>query len=551
MNRLKLAIASVALSLLCAGAALPAAQESSPRPVYPLYAIASNTPREPTAADLRVLARNFVLVQARFSPEAIRQLHKINPDFKVVHYYNSTYTSSADHVPIAEGRFRRALLMFRVATLGSNIDTTAKQFSLRRLQPNRPVSLRASTIAGRLSSGDPRRPSTKYYVTWIRIGDELMRIERFDRATGRITVTRGFDGSTATAHAAGDPVFSPVYLGSTNDAGAWPGGPGRYLRYAFDPANPAGTNWRLEQMIQDFQHGYDGFWLDICSASPFNLADSDGRHVVPWDFRTGRPYDKRAYLDGQQIKVHTIQTAIHQRFGHWPVVVANNMRATTFEPADGGQKLMLLATPIKPRPLDGYCIENYAGHFAARAAERARRRGPEYNPVSHWQANEVMLMKCAQQRLAAYPMIANAGVKSLLLEGLGPIRDQFEMFAYASYLLAVEKDSPTRLGLPVYYQENGRRFARLHPRYTWPIGAPAETIAPEKLDTYRVPGHLSYRRRFSNGIVLVNPEEKDDMAITLERDYYDPETGRKTNRVRLKAHTGKILLRQAAGRPAH
>jgi len=108
------------------------------------------------------------------------------------------------------------------------------------------------------------------------------------------------------------------------------------------------------------------------------------------------------------------------------------MRATTFEPADGGQKLMLLATPIKPRPLDGYCIENYAGHFAARAAERARRRGPEYNPVSHWQANEVMLMKCAQQRLAAYPMIANAGVKSLLLEGLGPIRDQFEMFAYAT-----------------------------------------------------------------------------------------------------------------------
>lgn len=508
---------------------------------YPLYAIVSGY-AEPNREDLKVIAQNFSLAQAGFSPETIRTLHEINPDFKVVLYFNSTYTSKAGDVPRAEKRHRRALSMFPVATLKETIDKEANVFTLLSLKKSKTISLRASSIGGALSSGDLSQPSTQYYVTWIRIGDEWMRIEKFDRETGRIEVTRGFDRSKPASHTKGDPVFSPVYLGSVNDTGAWPGGPGENLRYAFDPANPAGTQWHLPNMAKAIENGFDGFWLDICSSSPFNMCDSDGQGVKPWDFRTGKVYDSDAYCEGQQIKVHTIQNAIREKFGRWPVMVANNMRARAFEPGSGGQKLMLLPTDLKPRPLDGYCMENFAGNFAARAANREGKVGPGYHSVKEWIENVKLVMFCAQNSLAAYPMIANAGSKSKMLEGLGKVRDRFESFAWASYLLGVEKGSPTRLGIPAFYQKGDRRFARIHPRYSWPIGAPAETVAPEEIDRYKIKNRPTYQRRFTNGLALVNPSGIDDAPIALEGDYIDPETNKKVISVTMKAHTGKILL---------
>jgi hypothetical protein len=513
------------------------------RPVYPLYAIVSGDV-EPTQADIEVLARNFDLGQMSFASETIRAIHKIDPEFKAVRYFNSTYTSSAEHVPLVEKQHRKALAMFVVATLKDGIDETTTVFALEPPKKGAVISLRASTSKGPLSASGPEPTSTKEYVTWIRMDDEFMRIDAFDRSTGQIAVTRGYDGTQTRPHKSGANVFSPVYLGSVNDTGAWPGGPGKYLRYAFDPANPAGTEWRSGEMAETIDRGYDGFWLDICSASPFNMSDSDGRHVTPWDFRTGMPYDKDAYCLGQQIKVNAIQNSVKTRLGTWPTMIANNMKAQTFEPGSGGQRLMLVPTDVKQRPIDGYCIENYAGHFAARAANRTKDGAPEYHALETWRENQIMVMTCAQNGLAAYPMIANAGIKSLMLEGLGPVRDRFESFAYSSYLICIEKGSPTKLGLPAFYQEEGRRFAKVHPRYGWPIGDPAETVAPEDVDKYRVEGHSTYRRRFDNGIVFVNPSEENDDAITLDQPYIDPSTGDKTSTVRMNAHTGKILLKE-------
>ncbi len=512
-------------------------------PVYPLYAIASGSP-ELSEADIEVLAGNFTLVQANLSEDVISKLHKVNPEFKAVRYFNSTYTSGADMVQMAEGEYRQALTMFKVAQLESGVDDHVASFVLKPVSQGKPISLRASTVSGNLSSDASGRPSTKHYVTWIRIGDELMRIDSFDRGTSHIYVTRGFDGTKSEAHDADSPVFSPIYLGSTNDTGAWPGGPGDFLRYAFDPSNSAGVARLMDGMVEAFSDGYDGFWLDICSASPFNMCDSDGQHVTPWDFRTGQLYNKDTYREGQEIKVRTIQDAIHEKYGRWPVMIANNMKARTFELGEGGQKQMLIPNKLKPRPIEGYCIENYAGGFAARASKRKGKVGPDYHDLEKWRDNQMMLMTCAQEGLAAYPMIANAGSKSEMLEGLGAVRDQFETFAYASYLLCIEKDSPTRLGLPALYKENGRRFAKLHPRYTWPIGGPVETVSPAKLDKYKVEGRHSYRRYFINGVVLVNPSDKDDKEIKFDGGgFINPETGKRIKSVQMKAHTGKILLR--------
>lgn len=510
-------------------------------PVYPVYAIVSGSVA-PTRADIDVLAKNFDLAQGSFSTETIDAIHEVNPEFKAVRYFNSTYTAGTDDVRLVESKYRHALTMFVVATLKEDIGRTTTRFRLTPSKKGDIISLRASTTDGALSAAGPSPPNTKKYVTWIRIGDELMRIDIFDRDSGRIEVTRAFDGTQAGTHQSGAKVFSPVYLGSVNETGAWPGGPGAYLRYAFDPANPAGIQWQLHEMIDIFSQGYNGFWLDICSASPFNMSDSDGRHVTPWDFRTGRPYDKNAYCIGQQIKVDAIQTAIFKKFGKWPTMIANNMKARTFEPGKGGQRFMLVPTDVKPRPLDGYCIENYAGGFPARAADRAKYVGPRYHDVDHWRANQMMLMECAQNGLAAYPMIANAGFKSLMLENLGSVRDKFESFAYASYLLCVEKDGSTKLGLPAFYQKNGRRFAKLHPRYTWPIGPPVEIVKPERIDDYKIKGHSTYTRRFRNGLVLVNPADTDDTQIKLDQQYIDPDIKKRITRITMKANSGKILL---------
>ena len=527
----------VCMPLMASGADAP-----SQAPAYPLYAIASGNVN-PTPEDIEILARSFTLVQANFTSPVVQALHRVNPDFKVVKYANSTYTQTPEDAVRAEREYRKSLSMFRAALLSDPMTGESQEFGLRPVEQGNPIPLKASTIGGAVSSDGKEQPSTRRYVTWIRIGDELMRIEAFDAATGRIRVTRGFDGSSAAAHAANDPVFSPIYLGSVNDTGAYPGGPGRSLRYSFDPANPAGAQWCVERAVDFMTNGFDGVWLDICSASPFNMAGADGKRAVPWDFRTGKPYDRDAFREGQEIKIDAIQKAVHEKFGRWPILIANNMKARTFEPGDGGEKLLLAPTKIKPRPLEGYCIEDFVGGFAPRAANRRKDKGPAYHPVDKWRENVIMLMKCAQGKLAAYPMIANAGIKSLMLEDLGVIRDQFEMFAYASYLIGIEKDSPTRLGLPAFYREGERRFARLHPRYTWPIGAPAQTVAPDQIDRYRPEGHVSYVRRFENGVALVNPDDKDDAELRLDAPYKDPETGEEIAAVQIKAHTGRILLR--------
>lgn len=512
-------------------------------PVYPLYAIASGNP-DPTLEDLKVLANGFTLVQGGFSKEAIDTLHRINPDFRAVNYVNSSYTTNPEQVPLVEGEFRDALNMFPAAELADHIDVQDTEFKLKTASGNsyESIALKGSTLKGEVSSGDPDRPSTQFFVTWIQIGDEYMRIEEFDSRTNHIKVTRGFDGTQPQKHARGDIVFSPVYLGSQNLTGAYPGGPGDKLRYAFDPGKQESGKWiaRLAEGIM--KTGFDGIWLDIMSSSAFNLADSEGRKVQAWNFKNNRYYTPEEFRLGQEIKVNVIQRTIHEELGIWPVLVANNMQAKNFEMENGGLRKLLESTSIKPRPLDGYCIEGFAGGFFANMEERMVS-GLEYHTGELWEENVKMLMKCAQQHLSAFPMASKAGSKSLLIEPWGKDRDEFELYAYSSYLLAVETDFATPLGIPVFYQKDGKRYAYLNPQYFWPIGAPKETVSPEHFEDYRKKGQELYLRHFENGIVMVNPTN-EDQTRTLNNTYADPRNGSMVKTITMPPHTGRILLKE-------
>ncbi len=530
----------------------PAAIRSEPvtlleRPAYPLYTICSR-PIKATPEDIAAIAKNFTLMHGKFTREQMEAVRKLNPDFIFLTYINSTYSRAAEEVGPAETGSRRGLAMHLSARSAQRIGPLDTRFKVQPVRESEEkgadgkpgIAIRASTVAGAVSSTDAARPSTQHYVFWIRAGDELMRVEQFDAARGELEVTRGFAGTAPATHEAGSPVFSPIYLGflrhtlTVDDVeqgagkhpGNYPGGPGGHLRYVFDPAQPDGNRSKAELTLECITElGVDGVWMDTFNTGDFNLSDCRGRQVVPWNFRKGEPYDKDEFREGQERKVTAIQNFVKEKTGRYPYLVANNLKTATYYRGTGGMKLLLMPTPLKPRPLEGFCME---GALAL-------------HDEPTWRARMQTLMDSAQTGLAAMPILGGAGAKSMLAEVDTPERDQRERFGYASYLLTVESGGRTRMGTYAFYSREGQRTVKVHPIYFYPIGKPAESRKPGDIDGYRLGGGQVFGRRFTNGLVLVNAAERAT-AVSLESGYLDPDTGTRVSRLEMPAGTGKILL---------
>ena len=515
------------------------------KPQYKLYTVCSNKITA-TENDLRLIANNFEFYHGKFKPEQADAIRSINPAFKCLTYINSTYTRDAADVGIAESRYRDCLSMMLAAQLTESIDANSTHFRValagdgKKGSKKPPViPIRASTIEGEFSSAETAKPSTQFYVFWIRIGNELMRVNQFDPATGAIEVARGFSATFPVAHNAGDNVFSPVYLGyersptskeaaNTSSRGNYPGAHDNQLRYVFDPAYSKGYLFQAEETQKAMQENrVDGVWMDTLNCGTFNLSDCLGRAAAGkvWDFAKNQPYDADDFRLGQERKVAFIQDYIKATLGKYPFLVANNL-TEAYEPGKGGLKLLLMSTEVKPRPLDGYCMEG----------------GLELKNPDKWKKRISMLMDAAQNGLAAAPIWANAGSPSFAeSEPDTPKRDKEERFGYASYLLAVEKDGKTIMGTYAFYQANGNRFVKVNPVYYYPIGYPTETVKPEAFDSYLMKDRPVYRRTFTNGLVLVNPSDKA-CPVTFDKPYLDPDTRRLVTAVTMPAGTGKIML---------
>jgi len=525
------------------------------RPAYPLYTIGSKRV-ELSAEDVRLLAGNFQFYHGKFGAEQEAAIRRLNPAFKSLTYINSTYTRSPEDVGVAEARYRSSLCMLLAGKLDGAIGAEQVRFTVVAAVDRRgraeAIPVRASTVAGDFSSTRPAAPSTKHFVMWVRVGDELMRVDAFDAATGRIDVTRGFSGTKAAAHAGGARVFSPVYLGYNRalrgkagggddaddppiEAGAkdkypgqHPGGPGDHLRYVLDPAVAAGWQWKADQVLEAMGAGADGVWLDTFNCGTFNLCDCLGRKARPWDFARERVYAYDDFRLNQERKVAFIQRFIREKLGRFPFLVANNLGGY-YEVGSGGMKLLLMPTEVKPRPLDGFCMEG--------ALSLHDLRG--------WVERMRVLAGASQAGLAAMPILGGAGAKSALGEADTPSRDRAERFGYASYLLAVEKGGRTMMGTYAFYQAGGKPSVKLHPMYYFPIGDPARTVKPADFEQYRAAGSQVYRRAFTNGVVLVNPSEKGE-DVDVGGAMLDPDTGRVVTAVTMAPGTGKILLNRAA-----
>uniref|UniRef100_A0A7S2XB62 Uncharacterized protein n=1 Tax=Lotharella oceanica TaxID=641309 RepID=A0A7S2XB62_9EUKA len=176
------------------------------------------------------------------------------------------------------------------------------------------------------------------------------------------------------------------------------------------------------------------------------------------------------------------------------------------------------------------------------------------NTRVRWQANVNIIMDAVKRNLHALPIVAQAGCKSVVLEAMSKKdRDSFERFAYASYLLSVEApsgngaNSSVALGLNAFYIDpNGTRYADIHDRYFYPLGAPTQFAPDPDVDFYMQKDGLTYKRTFENGVVLVNPTKHDTTGNDLGGSYVDPESNDPTKvvtSVDLPQKTAVIMLK--------
>lgn len=503
-------------------------------PTFPLYAIASHTHGFSLSdSDCQIIAANFSYMQTTLTTEQLQQLKNVNPDFQVVSYINSGIAAS----DLLERAGRLNASYYLCGELISDMGPSDYKLVMS-LSPH--VSpLRASTTNGNFST-------LHGYVTFIRIRDELMKILRVETSginETSVTVTRSFANTSAQYHSNNSLVFCPVY-----HLNNYPGGNSKSsITYTLDPGQQLAVDMLVNHTLVSVDQGYRGSWFDLFSAGQFNAVDMGGKLVkASWDFRNNQQYTRQGLLQAQKNRLTAIYRQCYAVLGHYPSLLANNVAQSYW--ADDGDAKQLVQKTSSFRPLDGYSLEAFSGYEDA-ANNSSPSCGPNglvlsWQPFDKWLRNVQIVMDAAQSDVAIFPMIASAGCQSIALELVNTtLRNKFESFSYASYLLAVEKPSgATHLGLPAFYQSQGLRYAFVHPRYSWPIGLPTKTVKPEQITDYQPNNHISFVRPFSNGLVVVNPHSQTDNNLSLNGTYHDPTTGKIVTSLTADSKSGYILL---------
>jgi hypothetical protein len=495
-------------------------------------------------SQLKTLAEAFYLIQNWSSKAGSESYMKvINPEIKFLGYMNSTYVpnnpDSWDHVgPEVPETYKHAIAMTPVAWIYSSISENQTTFQVFRAYNNgnkRPITddiaILASTVDGDYSASD--ETGSQHYVFWIRTGEELMKVVNYNKSTGEITVTRGFNNTVPTSHDAGSLVFSPIYIGSQPGSKlAAPGSNDIGLRYALDPQITDGNILRARRAEKIVSASdIDGIWLDIYPPSFFNMADILKREVKPWDFLKDTVYKRDDWRHYQEIKAAYLREYVFQRTGKYPVIVGNNQNPEYYFEGDGGSRLYLMPTEVKPIPLDGMCNE---GIFKRTLSEHWG-----------WKSAMKMFLDAAKYDLAVMPIQGDAGGHAHNGDWPDtPERDRIERYGYATFLLAVEKNLKMMMGTyPFYKNARGEPFFKIHPQYYWYVGDPLETINYDEIDNHLVSGTQVYKREFSNALILVNPGTITE-NVNLGIEYLDPDNGLWKSELELPAASGKIMLKR-------
>jgi hypothetical protein len=540
------------------------------------------------AEQITFLAKNVRMLR-KITPEFHDTVKRLNPHLVATVYIGSTYMKAhGEQWPPAEveRKLKWYLAMTPTAELAHAIDADTRTLTLAPFRRHtnaktakqrnadeialHPSLFAATTEAEHTSDWDR-------YVFWIRVDDELMRVESWDAERWRITVRRGYEGTVATDHAKASVVTTPMMCGKglKGKPGQKPqGGEFKGFIYVMDKRPDCEPIFAVKarHIVEVMREGFDGVEMDVMTASVpmFNMVDALGRKAAPWDFTKKREYSVYDWVTGHERQINYMQNYVKAQLGRWPYIGANGVSLDSFEEGEGTGgycKRLLVPTAIKPRPMDQYNTEK----GLAAVGEQ-------------WPAMFKTLQTCFQQKLSV-----NFQSKLQLVADENEFRRRRD-YTLANFYLAFEPDEEGYLhGGPsvefkffsaywefgiggTYHSERNGLTYKLGLPYPLflPLGKPLDAAEPGNLDAYRYKETQVFTRPYENGLVLVNPTgrgftqnaneasvdiELEDMlspeaglnvgvtyTVKLDREYLDPESGQYVTEVHMPPCTGRMLL---------
>ena len=361
----------------------------------------------------------------------------------------------------------------------------------------------------------------------------------------RITLRRGLDNTKPVQHTAGTNVLSPVFGRIFSPETS------TYITYRHDERSKLRWQSFLRSCISEYLENGSGIWIDILigNLSQYTATGETVPEERIWNIETDTYYDKLTRAKHAENGIRFVQETFYSIYNRYPVIWGNNIMFPHNMQND--RLRMLLQTENKPRPIDGFALENcfaeygYGGHSGKEFS---------YKNYTEWQETIRAIMFLSELKVSARPLIMDGGIDNKKFAELPEWRrHELFLYMYASYLIAVkvEPDNKvyTMLGLcPVVHEEGKKPYIKTDPCFTWNIGKPVETAAPENYTDYNLKGTSVYVRHFENGVVIVNPHDSDTNTIKLakisKKKLVNPETGAQTEKVTLAPKRAVILLYQ-------
>ena len=479
---------------------------------------------------------------------------------------------------LVEDKYHDAVAYYRAGLLSFGIDATTKTFKIRRpvhsddpydnrpdqaMQPSgvdgnpyiqwsaeTPGGLVASTSTDDMSVINANTGHVTKYVTWLRLGNEYMKIVKVvpDDAEvylpngtylyttkypdAVVTVERGHWDSMPQAHAENTTTLAPIY----HAAGCHPKGGGSCLRYAWDPAQP----YVADYLAEAYEPLYDGLWLDCFGVDPHFASNAIGEdmHKFMWNVSGNVRYSHDGYVAAQRMLVERVRAKI-------AIKGATHLYANNVDRWESGPVLLSPGTL-----LDGGAKESFAIRVHDDELCGYGTGDPVLSPNAEvdWMSSMRQVMNLSAAGLPTMPIIGDAGCRSPQLVR-APNREELEDFGYASFLLAAGTRT-SMYGIVPYYFRNatkghtGGYYVEIHPRYFYPIGAPQKNEVA--VEGYRV-APCTFARLFETALVLVNPTAHcSDASVPLNGTWYDPAAGpasQPITTVAMAPGKGRILLR--------
>lgn len=493
---------------------------------YPLYAIEFGVdfPLDETITETLTDHFDAYFGSIEVSSPISAYAKDLRPDFEFYRYVGKWTVGDKAYRKVNKGN-RREILHYWLGTLAQPI-----------AKPD--TKIKIEDLYGSL-------PSTEHLAEidiWIQIGEEWMKVVKANRK--QLIVERGWDNSTATSHEAGAPVLAPT-TSSRNVVRE-----GR-LTLRHDSASRLRWSEVVDEAITHHRENGAGTWIDILMGN-FATYDLGGEPVSmdsgrQWNFREQRPYSEDSIAVETEKAITWIQEQFREEIGELPNLWANNMEFPVT--SDSSRLQLLIKSENLPRPLDGFAMENMYAHWGYGGGSG---KNFMWVPEEEWHEHLRSLILMGELKVNARPLMFDGGIDNLKFARLPKVeRERLILYGYASYLLGVKVEPDdaiyTKLGSCPIVVDGDQVSFHVYDCFKWDIGRPAETLSSKNYIAYQIPDTPIFLRRFENGIVLVNPSDKEVSTVRLPDDLSslrDPASNKPISiPLTLGPRTGKILLR--------